>query len=66
MSKDWSTMSREEKGDIIRQIISLFEDDEKIAKIAYDYVNLPYVAVYRVVREYLALIDKIDEIVGTT
>ena len=65
MRKDWKDMSREEKGKTIKQIITLFEDDEKITKIAYDHVELPVEVVHNVIMNYLELIDKIDEMIET-
>lgn len=65
MRRDWNAMSREEKGTAIAQIISLFEDDEKITKIAYDHVELPLGIVHRVLMKYQTLIDEVDDMCKT-
>ena len=61
MYKDWTIMSRAEKGDVISKVIRLFEDDEKITKIANEYVELPYEFVHGILMKYLEMIDELDE-----
>lgn len=61
MYKDWTTMSREEKGNVIGKVISLFECDEKITKIANEYVELPYELVHGILMKYLEMIEELDE-----